>query len=96
MLYRSNDEAMIEMLQKRPGVAAELLKIAIEEDTPEELKNIMSLISAAGYDVSVTAKAKPTSRSRTKANKAKPNATKKTTRHPATRSRTRRTTAVTA
>lgn len=59
MRDRPNDEATIEMLQKDPELAAELLKIAIKENTPEELKDTMHLIRAAGYDVSVTAKPKP-------------------------------------
>lgn len=47
------EETAIELLRKKPGVAAELLNIALKEDTPAELGIVLRQILAAGYHVSL-------------------------------------------
>lgn len=40
MRDRPNDEAVIESLRKRPGVAAELLNLAIRDNNPEDIAEL--------------------------------------------------------
>lgn len=82
MRDRPFDETMIELLRKDSEFAAELLNIAVTENTPEELAIILRQLLAAGYRVSLAPEPKPRKR-------AKPGAAEEAKGWPTSRGRTR-------